>query len=204
MNYFTAESGATAIRPARRWHVPCFIRGMTRFFTRFAGVLVLDRAAFEEIEAHRSAAMQSLLVVLMACVAGGVAAKGLGLAGLAGFATGTLVTLGAFLVWAVMITTLGTVTVPEKQTRSDVPEMLRVLGFAAAPGVFLVLAAMPAVAPLVVTIVIMWTAATAVMGVQQALDYRSLPRAIFVCLAGWVLSFGVVFAALMMFSSSVS
>jgi hypothetical protein len=43
-----------------------------------------------------------------------------------------------------------------------------------------------------------------VMGVQQALDYRSLPRAITVCTLAWVLSFGVVFLALMLFSANVS
>jgi hypothetical protein len=177
---------------------------MTRFFTRFVGVLVLDRAAFEEIEANHHAAMQSVVVIVMACVAGGFAARGLGLIGLPGFVTGTIVSLGAFLVWAVAVTTLGTITVPEPQTSSDVPELLRVLGFAAAPGVFVAFAAMPAVAPLVLTIVMVWTIATAVMGVQQALDYRSLPRAITVCTLAWVLSFGVVFLALMLFSANVS
>lgn len=177
---------------------------MTRFFTRFVGVLVLDPAAFEEIEAHPHAAMQSVVVVMMVCLAGGLAAKGLGLAGLSGFVTGTIVSLGAFLVWAAVVTSLGTATVPEKQTSSNLPELLRVLGFASAPGVFVAFAAMPAVAPVVTVIVMAWTIATTVMGVRQALDYRSLPRAIAVCVVGWVLSFGVVFAALMMFSSTVS
>jgi hypothetical protein len=177
---------------------------MTRFFMRFVGVLILDAATFEEIEAHRRSAMQSVIVVVMVCLAGGFAAKGLGVVGAAGFVTGTLVSLGAFLVWAVVVTTLGTMTVPEKQTSSDLPELLRVLGFAAAPGVFLAFAAMPAVAPLVMMIVMAWIIAAAVMGVRQALDYRSLPRAIAVCVAGWLLAAGVVFAALMLFGANVS
>ena len=177
---------------------------MARFFKRLMGVLVLDPIAFEEIEADRHAGMQSVIVVVMVCVAGGFAAKGLGLAGLSGFATGSIIWLGAFLVWAAIVATLGTITVPEPQTRSDLPELLRVLGFATAPGLFVALAAMQVVAPLVVTIVTLWTIAAAVMGVRQALDYRSLPRAIAVCVFGWVLSFGVVFAALMMFSAKVS
>jgi hypothetical protein len=177
---------------------------MARFFKRLMGVLVLDPIAFEDIEADRRAAMQSVIVVLMVCVAGGFAAKGLGLAGLYGFVTGTIVSLGSFLVWAAIVTTVGTITVPEEQTSSDLSEILRVLGFASAPGLFLALAAMPSAAPLVIMIVMPWTIATAVVGVRQALDYRSLPRAIAVCVFGWVLSFGVVFAALMMFSAKVS
>jgi hypothetical protein len=43
-----------------------------------------------------------------------------------------------------------------------------------------------------------------VVGVRQALDYRSTTRAIAVCAVSWLLSFGVVFAVLMMFSRSVS
>ena len=47
------------------------------------GVLVLDAGTFEEIEADRHAAMQSVVVVLLVCLAGGVAALGLGLTGAA-------------------------------------------------------------------------------------------------------------------------
>jgi hypothetical protein len=177
---------------------------MTQFIERFMGVLVFDRSAYEDIEADRHAAMQSVFVVLLVCLAGGFAGKGLGLIGLAGFVTGTIVSLGAFLVWAAIVVTLGTFAIPEPQTRSDLPELLRVLGFASAPGVFMALAAMPSAAPLVMTIVMAWTMGTTVVGVQQALDYRSLPRAIAVCVTGWVLSFGVVFAALMIFSINVS
>ena len=50
---------------------------MTLFFRRFIGALMLDADAFEDIEAHRDADMQSVVVLLMACGAGGMAAAGL-------------------------------------------------------------------------------------------------------------------------------
>lgn len=177
---------------------------MTLFIRRFIGALVLDPGAFEEIEADRHAAMQSVIVVMLVCLAGGLAVMGVELVGLSGFVTGAIISLGAWLVWAAVITTLGTITVPEPQTRSNLPELLRVLGFASAPGVFIAFAAMRAAAPWVVAIVTVWSIAAAVIGVRQALDYRSTPRAIAVCAVSWLLSFGVVFAALMMFSRSVS
>ena len=59
----------------------------------------------------------------------------------------SVVSLGAWLVWAVSILALGTGPLPERQTRSDIPELLSVLGFASAPGVFIALAAMPPAAP---------------------------------------------------------
>ena len=177
---------------------------MTLFFRRFIGALVLDASAFEEIEADRHAAMQSVVVVAMVCLASGLAAMGPGAVSLSSFTTGAIVSLGAWLVWAAVIITLGTVTVPEPQTTSNLPELLRVLGFASAPGVFIALAAMRSTAPLVLVVVTIWMIAAAVIGVRQALDYRSTPRAIAVCVVGWLLSFGVVLAALMMFSAKVS
>jgi Yip1 domain len=178
--------------------------GMILFFTRFMGVLVLDSGTFEEIEADRHSAMQSVVVVLLVCLAGGVAALGLGLAGAEGFITGAVVSLGAWLVWAAAITTIGTVALAEPATKSDLTEVLRVLGFAAAPGVFIAFAAMRAIAGPTLMLVVVWTIAAAVIGVRQALDYRSTTRAIGVCVVAWLLSFGVVWSALMLFSTNVS
>jgi hypothetical protein len=177
---------------------------MTRFLKRFIGVMALDPAAFEEIEGDRLAGLQSVAVVVLVCLAGGFATRGLGLIGIPGFVAGAIVSLGAFLVWSVVVMTLGTITMAEPQTRSSMPEVLRVLGFSAAPGVLIAFAAMPAVAPVVCAIVAGWMIAAAVMGVQRALDYRSWTRAIAVCVVAWLLSTGVVLAALMMFNTNVS
>jgi hypothetical protein len=179
-------------------------RYMTRFFRRFIGVLVLDRVAFEDVEADRHAAAQAALVLMLVCLAGGFAGRGLGLFGIAGFVAGAAGSLGAFAVWAAIVSTLGTITMPERQTSSNLPELLRVLGFASAPGVFIAFAAMRSAAPVVFVIVMAWMIAAAVVGVRQALDYRSLPRAIAVCVIGWLLSVGFVSAALMLFSTNVS
>lgn len=182
----------------------CSINGMTLFFSRFMGALVLDASAFEGIEADRHAAMQAVLVVMMVCVAAGVAAMGYGEIGIPAFVSGAIISLGAWLVWAAVITTVGTVALREPQTRSDLPELLRVLGFAAAPGVFIALAAIRPTAPLVAVVVSIWTIAATVLGVRQALDYRSMTRALAVCVLGWLVAAGVIGAALMMFSRNVS
>jgi Na+-transporting NADH:ubiquinone oxidoreductase subunit NqrE len=177
---------------------------MTLFFRRFIGALVLDAGAFEEIESDRHAAMQSVIVVTLVCLAGGFAAMGPGLVSVPAFITGVIVSLGAWLVWVAVIVTVGTVALRERQTHSDLPELLRVLGFAAAPGVFIALAAMRAVAPFVLVVVSIWMIAAAVVGVRQALDYRSTPRAIAVCAVSWLVTAGIVFAALMLSGTNVS
>ena len=78
------------------------------------------------------------------------------------------------------------------------------LGFAAAPGVFLALAAMPAAASIVLVVVAIWMIAAAVVAVRQALDYRSTARAVAVCVAAAALSFGVMSAVALIFSQEVS
>jgi hypothetical protein len=186
------------------WHGICSFPGMTLFLKRLIGVVALDAGTFEEIEADRHAALQSATVVLLACIAGGVAALGLGLVGVAGFVTGAIASLGAWLVWAAVIATLGTVVMPERETSSSLSEVVRVLAFAAAPAVFIAFAAMRAIAAPVLMLVVVWTITAAVIGVRQALDYRSTPRAIAVCIVARLLSIGVIWSALMMFSQNVS
>lgn len=179
-------------------------RVMTLFLRRLIGALVLDPATYEDIEADRNAGLQAMAVVVLACVSGGFAAMGEGLVGLGGFVTGSIVALGAWLVWVSVITTVGTVTLAEAQTRSNVRELLRTLSFATAPAVFLAFAAMRPAAPLVLIVVAAWMTAAAVIGVRQALDYRSTLRAVTVCGLGLLVTFGILFAVSMVFSQRVS
>lgn len=177
---------------------------MTLLFRRFVGALALSPAAFEDIEADGLAAMQSVIVVLAACLAGGFGAIGFGAVGATGFVAGAVMVLGAWLVWVGVIAAIGTSSLAEPQTRSNVRELLRVLGFAAAPGVFLAFAAMRTAAPIVIVIVAAWMTAAAVIGVRQALDYRHTGRAVAVCVIASVLSFGMMAAVASIFSRTVS
>jgi hypothetical protein len=159
------------------------------FFRRLIGVLVLDPAAFESIEADARAGIQSVGVVVAVTAAGGLASIGLDSVGVAGFVTGAIMVFGGWLVWVSVMATLGTTVLAEPATRSSARELLRTLGFASAPGVFLGFAAMRSAAPLVFAVVAAWMVATAVLAVRQALDYRSTARAVAVC------TFGLVIAA---------
>ena len=177
---------------------------MTQFFLRFVGALALNPAAYEDIEADRRSAMQSVMVVLAVTAAGGFAAMGLGLVGMSGFVTGAILMLGGWLLWVSLIATIGTTALAEPQTRSNARELLRTMGYAAAPGVFFAFAAMPAAAPLIIAVVSVWMIAAAVVAVRQALDYRSTGRAIAVCAIGWALSAGMLVAIGLIFARPVS
>lgn len=177
---------------------------MGLFIKRFVGALALDAGTFEDVESDRRAGLQAAAVVLVACVAGGFAAMSVSSLGASGFAIGMASALGAWIVWAMLVSAIGTRLMPEPQTRSNPRELLRTIGFAAAPGVFYALAAMPAVAPFVFVVVSVWIIAAGVLAVRQALDYRSTGRAVAVCLIGWLLSFGLTAAFGMLFTRQVS
>jgi hypothetical protein len=176
---------------------------MTQFLRRFIGALMLDAGAYEDIESDRHAGMQSVVVVAAVCLAGGTCAVGLG-SGAASFVTGAIIALSGWLVWAATIVALGTGPMADVDTRTDIRELLRVLGYAAAPGVFVALAAMRPVAPLIFVIVSAWMIAAAVMAVRQALDYRSTVRAIAVSVVAFLVSAGMLVAIAFTFTARVS
>ena len=168
------------------------------------GALVLDPVTFEDVEADVHAGAQATLVVLLACVAGGLATIGGNTMTLPTFVLGTVTALGAWVVWAFLITAIGTHMMPERQTHSRPGELLRTMGFAAAPGVFLAFGAIPSAAPFAFAVASLWMVAATVLAVRQALDYRSLGRAAIVCVTAWLLTFGIIASAGMLLARPVS
>ena len=177
---------------------------MNRFIVRFIGVLALDASVFEQIEADRRAWMESILVVFAAACGARIAFMALGVIDGAGFTAGVMIALGAVLVWVSVVAVIGTYALAQPQTHSSVAELLRTLGFATAPGVFLSLAAMPAAAPLIIAVVSIWMVAAAVIAVRQSLDYDGTARAVGVCVLGGVLCCGAIIAIALLFGRSVS
>jgi len=176
----------------------------TQFVRRFMGALALDPATFEDVESDRTAGGQAALVVLMTCLAGGFAVAGSSQLTVTMFIAGLSATLGAWVVWALLITTIGTLVLPEPTTSSRPAELLRTMGFGAAPGVFLAFGAMQAAAPFAVALATLWMVAATVLAVRQALDYRSLGRAVIVCVAAGLVAFGMVAAAALLFARPVT
>ena len=78
------------------------------------------------------------------------------------------------------------------------------MGFAAAPGIFLAFGAMRSAAPFAFAVASIWMIAATGLAVRQALDYRSLGRAVFVCVTAWLLTFGITAATGMLLARPVS
>jgi hypothetical protein len=155
------------------------------FVQRVKGVLILDTKAYEEIEADTSANREALLVVVAASAAAGLgAAVGLGAFGLV---RETLAALVGWVMWAAVTWVIGSKLLPEPQTRTNMGELLRVIGYAYAPNLFGFFAFLPFLGVIVSTVVAFWLLATTIVAVRQALDYVSTLRAAVVVLIGWLI-----------------
>lgn len=153
------------------------------FLERMIGAAKLDTRVYEEVEGDRTATPQALAVVVLASVAGGI---GVG-EGLRGLIFGTVAGLVGWAIWAWLTYFIGTRWLPEPETRADIGELLRTIGFATTPSILRVLGVVPFLSAIVFSVTAIWTLVAVVIAVRQALDYRSTGRAIGVCLIGWLI-----------------
>jgi hypothetical protein len=161
---------------------------MGLFIRRVMGALSLDRQTFEDVEADASATQQALLVVVLSSLATGFGLAHGELADLTPFFALTGAALLGWFAWSTLVYLVGVNLLPGADTRSSPGELLRVTGFAAAPGVVHALAPLSVVEGPVLLLGSVWMLAAMVVGVRQALDFASVGRAIAVCLTGWLLS----------------
>ncbi len=153
----------------------------------------LEPALYEEVEADEGALEQALFVVLISSLAAGIG--GLRVAGLAGLIVGVIGALLGWVVWAGIVYVIGTKLLPGHKTQTDMPELLRTLGFASAPGVIRVLGIIPGLGALAAFIASLWSLVAMVIAVRQALDYDSTVQAVMVCVIGWgasLIVFGLI------------
>jgi hypothetical protein len=144
----------------------------------------LDPHLYEEVEAQPGLTREAAMVVVLSALAAGVGS--VPRAGVGGLAVLTLVALVSWYVWAYLTYWIGTRVLPGAATHADVGQMLRVLGFASAPGVLRVLGVVPGLGGLTSAVAAVWMLAATVVAVRQALDYSSTWRALAVVALGWV------------------
>ena len=178
--------------------------GTNSFLQRLIGAAALDTAIYEEVEADRGATGQAFAVVIGSSLAAGIGARGLGGTSPANIAFISMVALLAWAAWAVVTFQIGGRLLPEPQTRVDVGELLRTIGFAATPGLLRVFGVLPGVTLPVFAITAVWMLAAMIVAVRQALDYTSTGRAIAVCVLGWTLAIAIAVVLGVLFGPTVS
>ncbi len=157
---------------------------MASFVQRVIGAARLDAATYEEVEADPGAMGQAVGVILGVSVAAGIGAIGDEQG--PGLVVGAIGSLVGWLLWAAITWLVGTRVLPTAQTQADFGQLLRTLGFSAAPGFLMVLGVVPGIGIVIGLIASLWQLAAMVVAVRQALDYDSTLRAVAVCLIGFL------------------
>lgn len=152
---------------------------------RMMGAMKADVKTFTEIEADQGAMGQAITVIVIAGVAALIGNIFRG--GVVSGVFGLVASLLGYALFSVMVFLIGTKLMPEPATKADFNETFRVVGFAASPGVFNVLAIVPYLGPLISMLVGLWGLVIAVIAVREVLDYSSTGRAIIVCLIAGVI-----------------
>ena len=131
---------------------------------RIAGAAMLDTTVYREVEHDASATGQAAGVVIMVSLAGmvgGAATTGVGLV------SGIVGALVGWLVWGGVAYWVGDELLGGTASWG---ELLRTLGFAQAPGILFVAAAVPFVGGLVEAVVGLWILVAVVVALREALD----------------------------------
>jgi hypothetical protein len=160
---------------------------MSSFMDRMLRAAKLEVALYEEVEADKSALPQAMGVVVLASIASGLGSIGLGATGPGPMLLGIIASLASWYIWAYLTYFIGTRFFPEPQTKADHGELLRTIGFSSSPGLIRVLGVIPGLATVVFAVASIWMLVAMVIGVRQALDYKSTWRAVGVCILGWLI-----------------
>ncbi len=170
---------------------------------RAIGAAKLDVATYEEVEHDPNALGQAMTVVVVAALASGIGGlRG----GVMPAIVGVFGALVGWFIWAFLTYIIGTKLLPEPQTQADMGQLLRTIGFSAAPGVLNVLQIVPVLGMLVAFVAGVWQLVAMVVAVRQALDYKSTGRAVLVCVIGFVIYMALIvgFAVFMVMAGALT
>ena len=169
----------------------------SNFLNRIYRAIKIDPDLYEEVEHDKSATFQAASVVVLSSLAAGIGAIHLGVSN---FVLGPILSLVSWYFWAFLIYIVGTKLFPDKETKSDHGELLRTIGFSSAPGIIRVFGFTPELMTVTFIGSSFWMLACMVVGVRQALDYKSLWKAFGVVVVCWFIQAFLLILIVMLFS----
>lgn len=161
---------------------------MNDFINRVIRAAKLDATLYSEVKADKEALTQAMVVVVLSGLASGVGTA----KGWMGFLVIMMFSFVFWLVWAFIVYLIGTRLLPEPQTQTDYPGVLRTTGFAFAPHIFQIVAVLPGFMLFATVVAKIWTFIAIVFAIRQVLDYKTTFRAI------WVLLISIIVQAVVL------
>jgi hypothetical protein len=162
---------------------------------RIVGVLRLDQATFEEVEADEKATGEAAFIVVASAL---VAAAGYAIREGGTVQAGLFSAIAELIGWAVYAQfayLVGTKLFPAPTTHSNWGELARTLGYATSPRFLLLLVAVPGLGGAVRLVEGIWRLVTTVIALRSSLDCTTL-RAIVVGIVAVILQ-GIVVAIIL-------
>lgn len=160
---------------------------------RIMRVFKLDASVFREIAEDKAAMTQAAIIVVVVSLlsalglAVGVAITETGSAIGAFFGTLLSGILLGWILWAVLTYAVGVFLFKGK---TDIPEMMRVLGYANAPNLLGVFAIIPCVGWLAALVGWVLSLIAGVIAIREAMEFDTV-KAVVTVLIAWVVSFGL-------------
>jgi hypothetical protein len=145
----------------------------------------LDVPFYEMVESDASYTREAFFVVLLVALLSGIGAVATAGASIADLFLGFLGAILGWVAWAGITLFIGLHLTRSSETQSDMGEMLRVLGYAQSPQVFVVFAFVPLLGKAIVAVAALWSLIAGVVAIRQALDF-STGRAIITVIFGWL------------------
>lgn len=157
---------------------------MKTFIIRLYRAARLDEKFYEELVEDSDYLIQSSSIIILYSLASGIG--NYTSRGMTGFILGTIIALISWLLYAYLTFFIANQLLEIKETRVDIGELLRITGFASAPGLLRIFGLVPILFNIVFIISTIWMLLTMIAAIRQAYELE-LPRAAGVCLAGWIL-----------------
>jgi hypothetical protein len=159
---------------------------LDRIIQRGKEVATLNTRTFAEISRDPNALPEAAIVVATVAISAGLGNVIHGANGLLG---GVILSLLGWVISSAIIYFIGTRITGTPTTTGSVESLLRTLGYASAPNVFLFLGFIPLLGNLIVGVLGLWTLVTTVLAIRASLS-MSLTRAVLTgfgaMIASWV------------------
>ncbi|MEC4678126.1 MAG: hypothetical protein VST69_05170 [Nitrospirota bacterium] len=156
---------------------------MKQFLDRVLAVIQLEPLAYLEIKENKAPLTQAMFLLFLSSTA-------TALGSVEGYVEkipmAILTACAAWIAWGLLIYVLGTRIFRTPETQVDLITVMRLVGFASAPGILKALAFIPAVSGIILFGTSIWILGTTTIASQQALSYKSFPRALGVTLMSWL------------------
>jgi len=160
---------------------------------RIIRVFKLDSSVFREIAEDKGAMMQAAIIVVVVSLIGALAMAISAVITDVGSPVGSFITtllsgiLLSWILWAVLTFAVGVFLFKGK---TDIPEMLRVLGYANAPGLLGIFAIIPCLGWIAVLAGAILSLIAGVIAVREAMEFDTV-KAIVTVVIAWIVSFGI-------------